>query len=266
MYSGGIGSWGTAKRVIDEHGKDGVTLLFADVGGGHVSPHVGEDEDNYRFIEETADRFGCELVTLNEGRNIWEVFTDNRFLGNSRLANCSKFLKQQPCRQWLEANCDPSSTVVYVGIDWSEAHRLPAIVNAYKPFDAKAPLCDPPFLDKAAMLEDVRGWGVEPPAMYRKSYPHANCGGFCVRAGQAQFKLLLRENRDRYLFHEAEEQKLREHLGKDVAILRDRSGGSSTPLTLREFRGRQECASQDSLFDELDWGGCGCFTDEPSSA
>ena len=28
MYSGGIGSWAAAKRVIDRHGSDNIVLLF----------------------------------------------------------------------------------------------------------------------------------------------------------------------------------------------------------------------------------------------
>lgn len=40
MFSGGIGSWATAQRVIDKYGPDAVTLLFADV--------LGEDQDCYR--------------------------------------------------------------------------------------------------------------------------------------------------------------------------------------------------------------------------
>jgi hypothetical protein len=49
-------------------------------------------------------------------------------------------------------------------------------------------------------------------------------------------------------------------LGKDVAILRDRRGGQSRPLTLRAFRERLE--SDPKLFDADDEGACGCFMDE----
>lgn len=80
-----------------------------------------------------------------------------------------------------------------------------------------------------------------------------------MRAGQAQFQLLLRTNPDRYKVWEAKEQELREHLAADVAILRDRSGGESTPLTLQAFRERIE--EQPSLFDPADFGGCGCFVE-----
>ncbi len=119
MYSGGVGSWATAKRVIDRHGPEDVTLLFADVKGNDNNPYLGEDDDCYRFIRESADKFGAKLVWLKEGRDIWQVFRDDRFLGNSRLANCSKWLKQRPCRKWLDENVHSGTATIYVGIDWS---------------------------------------------------------------------------------------------------------------------------------------------------
>lgn len=264
MFSGGLGSWAAARRVADQHGTDDLWLVFADVKGASTSPHAGEDQDTYRFIAEAAANVGGTLVTLNEGRDIWQVFHDNRFLGNSRLANCSKFLKQQPCREWLDAHCDPADTVVYVGIDWTETHRLPAIERGYEPFRAAAPMTDRPLLDRADVLEACRAAGMTPPRLYAAGFPHNNCGGFCVRAGQAQFALLLREHPERYAYHEAQEEALRRHLDADVAVLRDRIGGSVKPITMRRFRERIE--RQPTLFDPLDFGGCGCFVDDLGAA
>jgi 3'-phosphoadenosine 5'-phosphosulfate sulfotransferase (PAPS reductase)/FAD synthetase len=99
MFSGGIGSWATAKRVVAGVGRESVTLLFADT--------LVEDADTYRFLNAAARNVGSELVTVADGRTPFEVFHDDRFLGNQRLANCSKYLKQKPCREWLDANCDP---------------------------------------------------------------------------------------------------------------------------------------------------------------
>jgi hypothetical protein len=261
MFSGGIGSWMTAKRVVAEHGPESVTMLFADVGGKHDNPHVGEDPDVYRFLHEAAERLGARLVVLNEGRTIWEVFKDRRFIGNARLAVCSHELKQRPCRRWLDENCDPEVTTVYIGIDWSEVHRVAAIERAYQPFRVRVPLTEPPYLDKRQMLDAAKAEGLEPPRMYRQGWPHANCQGGCVRAGQAQWRKLLQLNPDAYAYHENQEHELRNYLGKNVAILREHMNGESTPLTLREFRERLD--SQLPLFDDYDWGGCGCFTDYP---
>jgi hypothetical protein len=136
MFSGGIGSWATAKLVAEKYGTDDLYLLFTDVKGSAESPHIGEDEDTYRFINEAVVNVGGTYIYLNEGRDIWQVFKDKRFLGNSRQANCSHLLKQKPARAWINENCDPADTVIYVGIDWTETHRLPAIVRNYLPFKA----------------------------------------------------------------------------------------------------------------------------------
>lgn len=254
MFSSGAGSWAAARRVADQHGTDDLYLLFADVSM--------EDEDNYRFLHQAADDVGGELVIVKDGRDIWQVFKDDRFLGNSRLANCSKILKQRPSRAWLEENCTPEDATFYLGIDWSEEHRIGPNRKAYLPWKTEYPLCEPPYIDKHEVLADLRARGIEPPRLYSMQFAHANCGGGCVRAGQGQFAHLLEVMPDRYAWWESQEQELREHLGKDVSILRDRRGGTSTPLTLRAFRERHEALPEQT--DLFDVGGCGCFVDEGS--
>lgn len=87
-----------------------------------------------------------------------------------------------------------------------------------------------------------------------------------MKAGQGQFVHLLRTMPDRYAAWEREEQALRQHLGKNVSILRDRTGGTVRPLTLAELRERE--TSRPEQLDLLDVGGCGCFVehDEPVPA
>lgn len=91
-----------------------------------------------------------------------------------------------------------------------------------------------------------------------------NCSGACVKAGQAQWELLLRTDPATYAYHEGREDKFRTEVGKDVAVMRDRTGGTATPLTLRRFRERLE--TQPSLFDPTDWGACSCMTPEDEPA
>lgn len=279
MFSGGRTSWATARRVADTHGTDGLTLLFADVGG--------EDPDAYRFIvEASADVFGVALPNgvirqrdlftrhgwrrvaashlpglawVADGRTIWDVFRDDRFLGNSRLANCSKILKQKPCRDWMDANAAPD-TVVHVGIGWDEQHRLPAIQAGWAPWRVEAPMTQPPYMDHAQIDAWMKSRGLRRPRLYDLGATHNNCGGGCVRAGQGQFAWLLDLMPDRYAEWEAGEQSLRDHLGKDVTILRDRTGGDVVPLSLADFRQRIE--DRPDQLDLFDMGGCGCFTDD----
>jgi hypothetical protein len=260
MFSGGIGSWAAAKRVAAQHGTDDLYLVFSDVKGNNLNPHVGEDEDTYRFIQDAAANVGGELVHLSDGRDIWEVFKEKRFLGNSRLANCSHELKQKPAREWLEANCSPEETVVYVGIDWTEMHRLPAVERNYLPYVAKAPLCEPPFLDKQGMIDWARSEGLQTPRLYDLGFAHNNCGGGCVRAGQAQFKKLLELMPERYGEWEKQERQMQEFLGRPVTILSETVNGEKRPLSLAALRERAE--SQPALIDLLDIGGCGCFVSD----
>jgi len=259
MFSGGIGSWMAAKRVAAEHGTDDLVLLFTDVRGSEDDEHIGEDPDTYRFIQDAAANVAGELIWLQEGRDIWEVFKDSRFLGNSRLAPCSHNLKQKPAKQWIVDNTDPEDCIIYVGIDWSESHRLAAIEKNYLPWIAKAPLTEPPFMDKSEMIEAARQEGLEPPRLYSLGFSHNNCGGGCVRAGQAQFKHLLDVMPERFEVWERKEQEMREFLGKPVAILTEVVDGEKTALPLKVLRKRAE--SQPALIDWMDVGGCGCFVD-----
>ena len=57
-----------------------------------------------------------------------------------------------------------------------------------------------------------------------------------------------------------EEQDTRVFLGKDITVLRDRRGGTTKPLTLREFRERVQADAIEVDPDDL--GGCACYTPE----
>ena len=264
MFSGGIGSWATAKRVAEQYGTDELYLVFSDVKGENPDPHVGEDEDTYRFVQEAAENVGGTLVWLKDGRDIWQVFKDKKFLGNSRLASCSHELKQKPARKWLEDNCDPEQTVVYVGIDWMETHRIPAIVRNYLPYVAKAPLTEKPLLDKYEMIEWAKSEGLKTPRLYDLGFAHNNCGGGCVRAGQGQFKKLLDIMPDRYAVWERKEKEMQEFLNREVTILKETKNGVTKNLSLEELRLR--VTADACLFDEYDIGGCGCFFEDENDS
>jgi hypothetical protein len=267
MFSGGIGSWAAAKMVAATFGTDNLYLVFTDVKGNAESSHIGEDEDTYRFLDDAVKNIGGHYIYINEGKDIWEVFKDKKFLGNSRLAHCSFELKQKPARKWLNENCDPNDTIVYVGIDWTETHRLPAIVKNYLPYKAVAPLAEPyyhredkMYYDKQELIEWAESEGLKTPRLYSLGFSHNNCGGGCVRAGQAQFKKLLEVMPERFAMWEEKEQEIIQHLGKDVSILMDMKDGVRRSLPLIELRRRVE--SQPQLVDNDDLGGCGCFFEE----
>ena len=234
--------------------------------GNSTDPHSGEDQDTYRFLEETSADLGCELVVLNDGRDIWQVMRDKKFLSNSRIAHCSQELKQRPARRWLKANCDPADTTVVFGIDGTEAHRMKAITKQYAPYGVAAPLINV-MMTKPEMMVECESYGIKPPRLYEAGFPHNNCGGGCVRAGQAHWRLLLKQYPERYKWWEEQEQGMRDFLQKDVAIIVKRLGYKKglrgdidpIPLPLKEFRLQIEAGAG---YDKNDWGGCGCFLDD----
>ena len=108
QFSGGIGSFAVAVWVARKYGTRNLTLLIADTGI--------EDDDLWRFADDTSRLLGVPLTKVADGRTPWEVFRDVRFLGNDRLAPCTRLLKQVPCREWMEQHADPADTLVYVGM------------------------------------------------------------------------------------------------------------------------------------------------------
>ena len=248
QFSTGAGSAEVAWRVVAEHGVADTVLLTADT--------LVEDEDNWRFAQEVVNLLGCEWVRLTDGRTPMQVGRDVKVVPNNRLAVCSRILKRELLDAYITEHYDPSGSVIYLGFDWTEPQRLDAARPHWEPWTVRCPLMDAPYLWKEDILALWRERGIEPPRLYKYGFAHANCGGACVRGGQAQWSLLLQVNRTRYLDWEGEEELSRAELGKDVSILRDRTDGTLKPLTLRAFRERIE--RQPSMFDADDWGACGC--------
>lgn len=251
LFSGGVGSWAAAKRVAAQHGTDGLVLLFTDT--------KSEDEDTYRFLKEGAENVGGRLVWLADGRDIWQVYEDEGIMGSTRIDLCSRILKRELSKKWVHENCGPEIATVYVGIDWSEDHRFRRMARYWQPFTVEAPLTEPPYLTKNDLIAWAESEGVRNQRLYEEGFRHANCGGFCIKMGHAGARHLLRMRPKAFAYHEERERRFRERVGKNVSILRDRTGGDTKPLTLEALRERVE--AQDPI-DEFDWGSCACV--EPS--
>jgi hypothetical protein len=248
--SGGVCSFWAAKRVVDKYGPENITLLFADV--------LMEDPDLYRFNSDLSAYFGIVITRISKEMTPWQLFRKQGMIGNSNSPICSVMLKREPLDEWHRANCMELSTTMYIGIDWTEAHRLAFLREAKPTWRIEAPMCETPRWDKCRMLSELRAIGIEPPRLYAFGFPHNNCGGFCVKAGHAQFALLLRTKPEDYARHEAEEELTRQQVG-DFSVMTDRRGdGKKKPLTMKTFRERIEAGES---FDRHDWGGCGCALD-----
>lgn len=247
MYSGGVGSYITAKRVIEKHGRDNVVLLFTDT--------KMEDPTLYTFLDDSAELLDVPLIKIADGRDVWEVFFDKQYLGNWFADPCSKILKRDLADSWIEDNHSPFSTVCYLGIDWTEIHRYETAKKRKAPYIFDAPLTRS-TITRDQMLQELKDDGLALPSLYKEGFPHNNCGGFCIKAGQAHFEHLYKKRPELYKFHEEKEQEFREVFEKDVAILTRTEDGEKKPFTLRMLRQEVE---QGCSIDKDDWGGCGCF-------
>jgi 3'-phosphoadenosine 5'-phosphosulfate sulfotransferase (PAPS reductase)/FAD synthetase len=247
-FSSGISSWAAAKRYAENHGTDGMVLLFADT--------KIEDEDNYRFLHEAAENIGARLEIIADGRSPWQVMKDARIIGNSRIDPCSRILKRQLLDKWRDKHCTPDTTTIILGIGWDEEHRIRRVQERTKPWNYIAPLTEAPYLTKLDCIAWAKREGIKAPRMYDMGFPHANCGGFCIKAGHATFRLLLKNFPERYAAHERAEEELRELVG-DHSVMTDRSGdGKKKVLTMKQFRERIERDEND--YDLFDFGGCAC--------
>lgn len=286
-FSGGLGSFFTAKRVIEKHGKENVLLKFTDT--------LIEDQDLYRFLIESSNHlYGitdtsaldkvkdmppfdaleerAEFIKalakeaheinpafhwLIDGRNIWETFKDDRFLGNSRLAPCTKNLKQKTAKKWIKDNFKPDECILYLGIDWTEEHRTTAPRKHWNPYKVDYPLLEPPLLDKEQMKRELAAINIELPYLYKLGFSHNNCGGLCVRGGQGHWAQVLEYLPDRYDLAEKKEKELQDYLQKPVTHLTRTVNGQQEPLPLETLR--KEYQERPQQLDLFDIGGCGCF-------
>lgn len=248
QFSGGGASYMAAKLAVEEFGRENTVLLFADTRM--------EDNDLYRFNADVEKALGISITRLCEGRTPWQVFFDEGMIGNTRADLCSRILKREVLDAWRVANTTPDDAVIFVGMDANEAHRLAGVQRRLAPWIVRSPLVERGIW-KEHVLAQIEADGIKLPRLYKLGFAHNNCGGFCIKAGQGHFALLLETLPGRYLGHEQAEEQFRQETGKDVAILRDRRGGDTKPLTLRALRERLEAAPED--VDRFDIGGCGCL-------
>lgn len=270
-FGGGITSYEALRRTIMKHGKPNVTAVFADVGSirdeqGRVV--CGEDADLHRFMSEVEDRLEFKINRIKaEGfSDIWDVFFKERMMGNSKIDPCSREMKRRPLDAWIQSRFMPLDATLVVGLDWTEPTRCEDFANAMQPWRVYFPLCEPPFVTKAHLIQCLRNDGIEPPSLYEDGFGHNNCGGFCVKMGHEQAYRLWKFRPHVYAFHELKEESFRVFVGKDVSILRDRRKGVPTQvLTLRMLRFRFEAGY---IPKRRPGEGCGgaCITPEKMAA
>jgi len=177
-FSGGIASAVMAKIVADKF-PDTTILLYHSTNT--------EPADNDRFRSEVASYIGLPITEDSDGRDIWQVFDDERFLGSGRNTPCSRILKQERSLRYLKAN---QPAVIYIGFTLDEYRRAQRVFARYAKYDleAKFPLIDQKITKEECMYRVINCWGITPPAIYSWA-EHANCIP-CVKGKKAYWGLI----------------------------------------------------------------------------
>lgn len=246
--SGGLTSFEALRRTLDRHGKEKTHAIFADT--------LIEDEDLYRFLDEQERYFGIKIDRIVEGRTPFQVMRDERCITMQSMAPCSKILKRRSIDKFLAAHYEPGTYTRVFGMDWTEMHRIDRLTATLAPQPVWFPLLERPYIDKCQIATSLEKIGIAVPRLYEMGFSHNNCGGGCVKAGQAHWAHLLQAMPDRYAIWEAHEQGMQEYLKRDVTILVERVHGEKRTLSLQAFPERLEAGKE---YDHSDWGGCGCF-------
>lgn len=258
-FSGGDCSFWAAHRVIEKYGQN-VVLLFADT--------LIESPDLYAFNEKASELLGVPITRVCYGLTPWQLFRKEGLIGNNRFPICSVRLKREPLNEWMQGayeldrfqgNALFMHATVHIGFDWTEAHRLLEMREAYPRWLVDAPMQWEPIWDKCKMRSEAEKIGLPEQSLYRHGFPHNNCGGACVRAGISHFVHLYKVLPNKFKEWEIEEQLTAEQFRargiEPMSVLKDRRGGETKPLYLQELRRRIESGEE---FDTSDWGGCGC--------
>lgn len=230
LFSGGMASFEVCRRVLSSFDKNDIIILFFDT--------KIEDEDTYRFIDDCENFFRFPIERLEDGRNMWQVFRDERFIGNSQKCVCTRVLKRELLIKFLHKKYSQSEVILYFGLEPFEQKRIKKVEDGWEKRNIEVSflLLFEPKGNSKLYKETILSNGLEPPRFYGYGFTHNNCGGACVRAGIAQWIHLYNLFPERYLWHEMQEEITREYLNKDISILKDRRGKITKPLTLRNLR------------------------------
>jgi 3'-phosphoadenosine 5'-phosphosulfate sulfotransferase (PAPS reductase)/FAD synthetase len=245
--SGGRGSFASACLAKDL----GLSfeMVFADT--------LVEDDDLYWFLKDIERVLDKPITRLADGRDIWQVFSDRKYIGNNRTAHCSDLLKRKVIRDYV-SQTDRAGCTLVLGMAMDEAERLTRAQALWAPIRVASLLCEHSITQDKIDAYFSR-YKISRPRLYGMGFPHNNCGGFCVRSGQKQFATLLQQFPARYRWHEDRMEEVLAENPKARPFLRATRDGKLQYLSLKQFRLALEAGEMQA--DPYDWGGCGCFVE-----
>jgi hypothetical protein len=179
-YSGGIASAIVAEIIKNKYPNTTI-LLFHDT--------KTEPDDNYRFRREFAEYLKLPITDDSDGRDIWQLFKDENYLGNARNTMCSRIFKQERSKAFCLKN---KPCKIYFGFTPNEWRRAQNAYSRYQQIGIKAKF--PLIENKITKADCKRILKIRRPAMYCH-FDHANCMP-CIKGKLKYWGLVYRYERD----------------------------------------------------------------------
>lgn len=140
-----------------------------------------EHPDNQRFLLECQKWFEHEIIVVKDTQynsSIYEVFERNRFISGRHGAPCTRILKREIRREWMQ-----DGDVIVAGFTYDERGRYDRFSESNPDHPVYAPLIDYCFTKENCLYTLKNVAGIALPAMYIKGYENNNCIG-CVKGGK----------------------------------------------------------------------------------
>jgi hypothetical protein len=183
-FSCGAASAVAAKLVVDRYGKTNTVHVIN-------NPVKEEDPDNRRFLQDVEAWIGSPIeIAINDkypDSSCVSVWSKRRFMSGPLGAVCTVELKKRARQNWELLN--PVEWHV-LGFTSEEKVRFDRFRMTERG-NVLGVLLDA-GLSKQDCLDEIVAAGIEPPAIYKRGYPNANCIG-CVKATSPTYWNHVRE-------------------------------------------------------------------------
>lgn len=210
-FSGGAASAVVASLVKKQYPESTILLYHST---------KTEPDDNDRFRLEVADFLKATITEDSDGRDIWQLFDDENYIGDSHLTLCSRILKRERSLAFCQKNMP---AMVYFGYSMEETDRAQRTFARYAQYgiDARFPLIEQ-RISKDECLHKVQDcWGIKLPEMYEWA-EHANCIP-CVKGGMAYWGIIAIKYPDVFAKAMNYEEKFGHHILHDGFLSEEKS-------------------------------------------
>jgi len=211
----------------------------------YYCPNCTENEEEYGGA---VEQLRSSMRDYRKSKNEFKLLLKSKTTDRTPAALIQSIIQHKNSVQ--EANESLNRTLIPQHVNGGDLHvvlgmddiedcdRINRAKAYWKPYIVEFPLTREPIMFKEYIAEDLAKLGVPQPRLYDMGFAHNNCGGFCVKAGQSQFRQLLELRPESYAYHEGKEKELQAFLGRPVTVLTETVNGEKKNLSMQALRER----------------------------